>query len=280
LPIYLPNFLAAGNDFFKDYGLLIPYSIVGIDVLALFLVASIKPRTPEQLWLTVAMLAAVVDVWLTTQGLHRFSLGWYVAKVGSLFTSLAVLISLFHGITTLYRSASDRANRDGLTGLNNRRRLNETLNIEWKRARRQAGVLSFLMIDVDAFKQYNDTYGHLRGDECLRRIASVLLSSVNRPGDMVARYGGEEFCALLPATDAQGAVFIAHQIGAAIRADRIAHAGSANGIVTVSIGVATCRPNVGTRFEDLIDAADQALYRAKDAGRNRVEVNELEFKLA
>jgi len=276
---YMPDVFADHVTFFVGSALLIPYGIMAIDLGALYLVSSLPSRSPEQLWLAVAMIAAIVDVWLTTQGVHRFSLGWYAAKIGSLFTSLAVLLSLFHSVTTLYRSISERANRDGLTGLHNRRHFDEAIDTEWRRARRNGRPVSCLMIDVDEFKLFNDTYGHLAGDDCLRKIGALLSRATRRPGDLTARYGGEEFCVLLPATHAHGATEIAHAISHAVRLERIPHSACQSGIVTVSIGVATRHPNVNLPHEKLIDEADKALYRAKKNGRDRVEVAQPDINL-
>ena len=146
--------------------------------------------------ISVGMVAACFDVWPTYCGSERFSLGWYLAKVGSVFTSRAVMASLFHDVTRLYgRLASvnatlqDLAGRDGLTGLFNRRRLDEALALEWLRTRRDRQPISVLMIDVDHFKGFNDTYGHLEGDACLRRLAAVLQEATRRPGRALWRRG-------------------------------------------------------------------------------------------
>jgi diguanylate cyclase (GGDEF)-like protein/PAS domain S-box-containing protein len=163
------------------------------------------------------------------------------------------------------------AQQDGLTGLANRRRFDEVLVEEFSRARRQREPLSVLLLDADHFKAYNDHYGHLAGDECLRRISAAIESVLRRPGDHAARYGGEEFVVLLPLTDESGALIVAEQIRAAVSALAIQHLGSAPQIVTVSIGVSSLIPFGGADHPDrLIAAADRALYRAKAEGRNRV----------
>ncbi len=167
------------------------------------------------------------------------------------------------------------ATTDGLTGLANRRRLDEALTQEWRRAVREGTEVSLALIDVDRFKAFNDRYGHQAGDECLRGIAGALAGTVRRPADLAARYGGEELAALLPGTDACGAGDVAEAVRAAVEALAVPHEGSAPAmVVTVSIGLATAMPQansdpaVGVRA--LLEAADQALYEAKKAGRNRV----------
>jgi len=126
------------------------------------------------------------------------------------------------------------------------------------------------MIDADLFKSYNDTYGHLRGDSCLRQIAEAALDVVARPGDLVARFGGEEFAVILPNTDSEGALDVAGEICAALRSRKLPHSGNPFGIMTVSVGCATLIPSFGLHSVNLIEFADEALYKAKKEGRNRV----------
>ncbi|CAK4824536.1 unnamed protein product [Aphanomyces euteiches] len=127
------------------------------------------------------------------------------------------------------------------------------------------------MLDIDYFKSFNDTYGHLSGDECIKTVAQVLNSSVNRPGDLAARFGGEEFIVLLPDTEPEGAMKVARTIRATIEALQIVHKGSSiNDYVTVSLGVATIAPVLEQTAKELVYAADQALYEAKQTGRNRI----------
>lgn len=158
---------------------------------------------------------------------------------------------------------------DGLTGIANRRRFDEALSIEWKRGQREHRSLSLLMIDVDYFKRYNDTYGHQAGDCCLQRIAKILQQLLYRPGDLVARYGGEEFAVILSGANEQGAALVARRLLECIAVFGIPHKHGVGGIVTLSIGVATVIPPQSVASDSLIAAADEALYRAKKAGRNR-----------
>ncbi len=165
------------------------------------------------------------------------------------------------------------SNQDGLTGVPNRRCFDEVFRKEWRRARRDGLPLSALMIDIDFFKLYNDTYGHLQGDLCLRRVAEAIMAALKRPGDFVARYGGEEFVVLLPGTDLAGALSIAGTIRVNVRAASIEHANSqVSDRVTVSIGISGVVPNMNLEAEALLAASDMALYQAKSGGRNRVEV--------
>jgi diguanylate cyclase (GGDEF)-like protein len=160
---------------------------------------------------------------------------------------------------------------DGLTGITNRRRFDELLAGEWKRGAREGTPLSVILGDIDHFKNYNDRYGHLAGDDCLQRVAIALRDSVSRPGDCVARFGGEEFVAILAATDSTGAQAVAEHMRAAVESLGIDHAASPTASrATVSLGVATMVPTDNTAPEILIAAADEALYESKNGGRNRV----------
>ncbi|HYC43288.1 MAG TPA: diguanylate cyclase [Noviherbaspirillum sp.] len=162
------------------------------------------------------------------------------------------------------------AELDGLTGIANRRRFDEILAQEWHRAQRHQRPLSLLLCDVDYFKLYNDTHGHLAGDQCLRQVAKILDRSTRRPADLAARYGGEEFALILPETDIDGALAVAEACRGAVETQGIPNQGvSPARIVTLSIGVASVVPAAGTHDADLIDYADRALYEAKDRGRNQ-----------
>jgi diguanylate cyclase (GGDEF)-like protein len=272
---YLPSLFADGHSFFSGPAKLIPWSILAIDALAAVKLYRLPNKTPEHLWLTVGMLAACFDVWLTFHGTDRFSLGWYVSKVGSLATSMAVLVSLFADLTLLYKRSFQTnlllvtlANQDGMTGLANRRRFDETLDTEWRRARRSLQPLSLMLLDVDLFKKFNDRFGHLAGDDCLRKVATVLRESAQRPGDLAARYGGEEFALVLPNTSAENAMALAALIRRRLAALAIAHPDIASGKVSASIGIATMVPELSSHPESVILAADKALYMAKSEGRD------------
>ncbi len=164
---------------------------------------------------------------------------------------------------------------DSLTGMANHRTFHEELNKEWRRCLRLQCPLSLVFIDIDHFKPYNDAYGHLDGDGCLRRVAEAIASQVRRPGDIAARYGGEEFAVILADTPKEGASYVAEAQRAAVESLAIPHGTSpVSSVVTVSLGVATTMPWNGGAAEGLLGRADAALYRAKAAGRNRVVVAE------
>jgi diguanylate cyclase (GGDEF)-like protein/PAS domain S-box-containing protein len=169
-----------------------------------------------------------------------------------------------------FRLVENLAMQDGLTGIANRRRFEEKMDEEWRRAMRDRSLLSVLMIDVDHFKLYNDLYGHVVGDSCLRQIAMATQQVIHRSSDLFARYGGEEFVVVLPNTDSNGALLVAEQIRRAVESLGLPHSGNPNGVVTVSIGCATQTLAQDSVPTAPVDAADQALYQAKSAGRNRV----------
>jgi len=169
---------------------------------------------------------------------------------------------------------------DSLTGLANRRAFDDALTREWQRTAREGSHMSLLLLDIDHFKRFNDLYGHQAGDDCLRVVASAIKSAVQRPGDIAARYGGEEIGIILPNTEARGAEVIAENVRSAIEALAVHHAGNCNEarVVTASIGVATtfARPGGTMKMpEGLLLAADGALYKAKQSGRNRVSATVL-----
>jgi diguanylate cyclase (GGDEF)-like protein len=167
------------------------------------------------------------------------------------------------------------ATHDGLTGIVNRRGFDEKLNAEWRKSARDKTPLSLIMLDVDFFKSFNDTYGHQAGDECLKAIARELTKSVYRPADVAARYGGEEFALVLPTSDTEGALLVAERVRQDITALAMTHAGGLAGKVTVSMGVATSVPGQVRGIEELIACADKALYRAKETGRDRIVCEKL-----
>lgn len=163
------------------------------------------------------------------------------------------------------------ANYDGLTQIANRRRFDDYLEQQWKQMARERSPLAILLCDIDHFKEYNDTYGHLAGDACLKQVAQTLSSSLKRPSDLVARYGGEEFAAILPQTNLEGALKVAEFMQMAIQQLQVPHAqSSVTSHITLSIGVASTIPLPQNPATTLLDMADHALYLAKQRGRNQI----------
>ncbi len=166
------------------------------------------------------------------------------------------------------------ASVDGLTQIANRRQFDECLEKEWKRMKRKKKKLSLILTDIDFFKLYNDNYGHQKGDECLKNVAKAIHSIERRPADLTARYGGEEFVMVLPDTDSAGAAHVAERIRKKVQSLQISHAHSkAEPVITLSLGVSTLVPDNDHEPKTLITAADEALYEAKESGRNRVVLN-------
>jgi len=182
---------------------------------------------------------------------------------------------LYHQVQIANEELKRLATIDGLTQIANRRRFDEYLNLEWFRLRREKASLSLILFDIDFFKLYNDTYGHLAGDDCLHQVAIAISEIFRRPADLFARYGGEEFAVILPYTNLSGATHLAELIRQAIHDLEIPHSQSlVSNYLTVSLGVACLMPDVQLSPQDLINAADQALYIAKQQGRDRVAFSE------
>jgi diguanylate cyclase (GGDEF)-like protein len=159
--------------------------------------------------------------------------------------------------------------QDGLTGIANRRFFDDMLIHEHRRCKRAGAPLSALMIDIDFFKRYNDIYGHLTGDDCLKLVAKSMHAQLSRSGDLLARYGGEEFVCILPNTDLDGARNMAEKLRAAVIEQQIPHEAGIDGVVTISIGVVSGQPVEGVDSRRFLLQADHCLYQAKVSGRNR-----------
>ncbi|MFC4100814.1 GGDEF domain-containing protein [Paenibacillus xanthanilyticus] len=178
-----------------------------------------------------------------------------------------------HRLHELNQQLQVLAHSDGLTGLFNRRYFNEKLEEHWSLLRTNNDPLSVLLIDVDYFKKYNDYYGHLAGDECLKHVAAAIQGCIYRTSDIVARYGGEEFAVIMPDTDKAGAIKVSERILERIRSLNIAHEPSDKGRLTLSIGLATIIPTADLVPSAIVERADIALYKAKSSGRDQVAVN-------
>lgn len=180
------------------------------------------------------------------------------------------LLVLTRKLDSANRELLRLSSTDGLTGVANRRFFDDALQREWRRARRNSNSIALLICDVDHFKLYNDTYGHVAGDDCLRRIALVMQKHMERASDLAARYGGEEFAVILPETSISGAERVAERIRHAVAEQLIPHSASSHGRVTLSIGIAAAVPGVDNPPDDLVLDADRALYQAKTKGRDAV----------
>ncbi len=239
----------------------------------------------------VIFVTARDDVDFETQALQLGAADFLSKPVSALRVQLRVRLHL--QLKRQLDRLRSLSTTDALTGIPNRRSFDERLTKEWNRAERSGFPLALLMVDVDFFKSFNDSYGHIEGDECLKAIATVVAQAAQRPADLAARFGGEEFVVLLPETSAAGAQFVANTLRAAVVNSMISHCASPLApYVTVSIGGA-CRgvgdfasaqrflqrPAEGLPVQServLLEAADRALYLAKKGGRNRVEMAHLD----
>lgn len=224
--------------------------------------------------LIVMVAAAESDIY-SNWTRRTLLIGSLMAVLAVAFVALAIVLA--SQLSRRMRAEDELAllaRTDGLTGLNNRRTLDEILEHEWRRAARTRGAFSLLFVDVDRFKSYNDVYGHQAGDDALAAVAHCIRGNLRRPADSAARYGGEEFLVVLPDTSPQGAAAIAEQIRASICDLHIEHAASEFGYLTASIGAATCTPQMDSDVTAVIRAADEALYDAKASGRNRVALSD------
>lgn len=197
------------------------------------------------------------------------------AMIATLEQTLADLRQQKEKVQVANEELAFLSTHDPLTGLPNRRYFDDFSGRMWRQAQRRHEWLAILLIDIDQFKQYNDHYGHLAGDACLVRVAEALAQQINRAGDLAARYGGEEFIVFLGNTEIEGAQHIAEAVRHRVQELAIPHPTSSHRVVTISIGVAACSPVKGSRIEQLISRADTAMYAAKLAGRNRVEMDAL-----
>jgi diguanylate cyclase (GGDEF)-like protein len=234
-------------------------------------------RSILDVWLAIAALCMVADVSLALVGAAPFSFGWYVSRVYIVIASSTVLVALLMQTATVYAQLAQTADRlrdesltDQLTGLSNRRAFDERLAQALADGARMSRGAAMLMIDVDNFKLFNDSYGHLGGDECLRDLASTVRGCISRTRDMVARFGGEEFAVVMAETDMRGALIVAERIRSAVEGMGIPQpSGAQHRAVTVSIGATAVDDAAGMTSEAFIEQADRALYRAKETGRNR-----------
>lgn len=297
----LPSMIESGHDWnIMNYRIGPVIWFINLAALLMFQ-ARFRARGVLHLWISMALLALLFDILLTMITGGRYSLSWYVSRVDSVIASSVVLCSVINEVNRLFIRLSDqhkqllesrnqltKANEelfrlsslDGLTEIPNRRRLDEIITCELASPERQM-PLSLLILDVDYFKAYNDYYGHLGGDHVLQSIARTISEEVKPFFGFAARYGGEEFAVLLSGLDAQGTYEAAEHIRMAILGLAIPHAGSqVAGEVTISVGGYCIPPLQKLNEEEFIELADQCLYEAKKAGRNRCVIKGWSKKLS
>jgi diguanylate cyclase (GGDEF)-like protein len=233
-------------------------------VVLLAALFSVYPEARRILWKTLASVLVVLGLWVLLLDHHL----WFPTMPALLALALVLGTRLW---LRLQRTEIE-AYRDHLTHVANRRRFGQVIEVEWRSALRWGKPLSLILLDVDQFKRYNDTYGHPAGDAALVEVGRALEGSTKRPRDLTARYGGEEFAVLLPETDATNAWVVAERIRAAVEALEIPHSGNPPfDILTVSLGIASLTPQAEESAKVLFRLADEALYAAKHSGRNRAE---------
>ena len=264
----------------------LPHQVLLMLILSSVLLASIPTLAASRIafyFQIVVILLPVASLFLLSkdQGHGLMAVAMIILAVTLVLVSTYIYHLLFE-LQTTHIALQALADTDQLTDIANRRHFDRKFKVEWRRAMRDKNPISMMMIDVDFFKKYNDSYGHQEGDKCLQEIAKALGSITNRPADLASRYGGEEFAILLPATSLSNTVMLAERLRKKIEKLKIEHSRSSFGIVTVSIGVSCCEPawdfTGKTPDEDqkvvfpamLLTAADNALYLSKERGRNQV----------
>jgi diguanylate cyclase (GGDEF)-like protein len=231
----------------------------------------------------IVILLPTISLFLLSkeQGHGIIAIAMTILAITLVLISTYIYHLLFE-LQSTHIALQDLADTDQLTDIANRRHFDRKFKVEWRRAMRDQNPISMMMIDVDNFKKFNDSYGHQEGDKCLQAIAKAMESITNRPADLAARYGGEEFAILLPATSQQNAAMLAERLRKKIESLNIEHERSSFGVVTISVGISCCEPawdfTGKTPDEDqkvvfpamLLTAADNALYVSKEQGRNQV----------
>ena len=266
----LPHLIVHGQ-FQPFYRTVLLPTVVALNALAcLVLLGRRRTLTPLLLWVAVAMFAATLDAIMVNVSSARYSYAWDTGKIMTVVTATIVLVMILCDIVGLYGRLARVAGIDVLTSVANRRAFEERFEAEFYGAQRLHGSLALLIIDIDFFKRYNDSFGHLAGDECLRWVARALVACATRPFDIVARYGGEEFVIVLPDTPLHGTLVIAERIRSVVERLEIVHGAQALGKVTVSIGICYTSDAQKQKADTFFETADRALYDAKAAGRNRV----------
>jgi diguanylate cyclase (GGDEF)-like protein len=266
-------------------GTMVPSAATGSAVVSLIalgaigmLVARDRMRSVIDLWLGVAAVCTIVDVLLVVADGRAFTVGWYLSRVCTVVATGSMLTALVMQTAAVYAQLAKTAERlrsesltDMLTGLVNRRGFDAQLAQAIGDGARRARGVALLMIDIDNFKTYNDTYGHPAGDRCLRLVADVLRKHANRTRDVAARFGGEELALIMPETNLGGAAVVARRLRAAVESLAIPQGnGARHRVVTISIGVCAVSNALEVSPASMLAEADRALYAAKQGGRNRV----------
>jgi diguanylate cyclase (GGDEF)-like protein len=252
-------------------------SAIALALAALFMLVRLtRLLSVVDLWVAVAVLATAGDVYLILAGAGRYSLGWYAARTEVLVAGFLVLFIFLYQIDHMYRELAQVTERlveqaliDGLTEVSNRRAFDQHIKSVVSMSARRKAPMAVIMMDIDHFKLYNDSFGHIAGDECLRKVAAIIRSQLKRPYDFLARFGGEEFVAVLSDVDKSGALTVAEKIRAAVADAQITHSNeSPLGCVTLSLGINSLTAKPTSTVGEVMEPADHALYLSKKNGRN------------
>jgi diguanylate cyclase (GGDEF)-like protein len=267
---HLPAFVANGRFLFPFTAFVAPAVALTNAVACVIVLTRKHVASPLRIWLAVSLFTAMLDGVLNGITPARYSVAWYFGKVETLATSGIVLTILLFEVSRINHQMVERAMLDPLTGLRNRRELEQRLRQAFDAFVLRPSAIAMLVVDIDLFKKYNDTYGHAAGDRTLKLIARALEEGGLRPGsDILARYGGEEFVIVLTDTSAAAAVAMATGIRERLAALAIPHVASPTGCVTASVGIGYAADGSRIEPERLFELADRALYAAKDRGRDR-----------
>lgn len=272
----LPSLVDKGNYASTSY---LDFFLLAFTAIPLFLLMTKKGMTNRQdLWLMLAITVQCLDIFYEIIGETRYSMGWYLGMISSILSSSIILgVFIYHifCIAQLKEEEGhyfkDISETDPLTGIANRRKLDLVFNTLWELSLNQKQPLCLIMVDIDHFKIYNDSYGHLEGDKCLIKVANALSKIPKRSTDIVARIGGEEFVILLYGVDQDVGFQVAEEVRKEIENLQISHPAFYNPWLTVSIGYASHIVKPSSQKEKFLHIVDQALYRSKTEGRNRVE---------
>jgi diguanylate cyclase (GGDEF)-like protein len=276
---YLPPVVHSGT-FTAFFVTILAPLVVGVNIIAAVAILSSQRPSRLQLWLSVALVISAMDGLLNVFSSGRYTITWYVGKVETLATATVVLVILLSEVSSLYRRLGGLASIDFLTGISNRQAFNNDARIALLLQQRRSEDVGFLVVDIDYFKQFNDTYGHQAGDVCLHQVAQCIRRACARAVDLVGRFGGEEFVVLLQGTNAAGALRVGEQIRRCVEALEIVHGTSTvAAVVTVSVGVTHASGERETTLEVLFQRADAALYEAKKS-RNAVAVHDAQPDVA
>jgi len=273
----------SGLVFFPaDFSHLILMILVLFSVLLASIPTLAASRIAYYFQVFITLLPITILLFLSSDEGHSLVAGAIIIMAITLILASNYIYQLLYELQETQLKLQDLADTDQLTQIANRRHFDRKFKVEWRRAMRERTPISMLLIDVDFFKKYNDTYGHQAGDSCLKQIADTMASVTHRPADLASRYGGEEFSILLPVTKQADAAMLAERLRRKIEGLQIEHSRTDIGVVTVSIGVSCCEPawdfTGKTPDEDqkvifpamLLTAADNALYVSKERGRNQV----------